>query len=285
MTLTDTAPSTLVRAPRRDAEQTARQLRRRRLVDVVIAAAVPVALIGLWQLGSTVDWLDERIYPSPTSIVADGWELALDGGLHEHILSTLRNVLTGYVLGSIIGFVIGTAMGTLRVVRVALEPMLNALYVVPKLALLPIFLTIFGFGEAPKVVLVGVTVFFFVWIETMEAMASVPEGHREAARSFDVSPWQMFRHVLLPAALPRLFVGLRIAMGVAVLVMIAAEFLVGDTGLGYLIFNSRRLFLIGQTYVGIVVVAALGVVLAGIVTWVGDRLTPWHDRQSVRAVT
>jgi sulfonate transport system permease protein len=279
--ISDTAASAIVREAPRD--ENGERIHRRRMhrAERILAAGIPLLLIGLWQLSSSRELIDSTIYPSPVDIGRETWDLLADGRLRTDTWVTLRLILSGYLIGAAVGFLLGTAMGVSRLLRAAFEPLLNGLYVVPKLALLPIFLTIFGFGQAPKIVLISITVFFFVWIETMEAIVAVPIGHREAARSFSSSPFVMFRHVLLPATLPQIFTGLRIAMGVAVLVTIASEFVVGNQGLGYLIFNSRQLFQIKRTYVGIVWVALLGVALSSIVGWVGRRLTPWsvdHSR-------
>lgn len=116
--------------------------------------------------------------------------------------ATLRRVLAGYAVGTVSGYLLGLLMGSLPLVRAALEPLLDALYVVPKLALLPVFLNMFGLGEGPQVALVAATVFFFVWISTMAAVLAIPSGHRDAGQVFGASAWQMFRHVLLPASCP-----------------------------------------------------------------------------------
>lgn len=269
------APTTLSRVPRGTRREETARLRNRRRLEIMLAIGIPAALVLLWQLAVDLSWIDRRIYPAPTRIGSEGWELLADGRLRGDIVATTQRVLGGFALGSLVGFVAGLAMGLSRFVRAALEPMLNALYVVPKLALLPIFLTIFGFGEAPKIILVAVTVFFFVWIQTMEAVVSVPDGFREAAQSLGMSPWQRFRHVLVPGALPQLFVALRIAMGVSVLVIVGAEFIVGDDGVGNLIFVSRQLFINEWVYVGIVTIAIEGVILTSIIDAIGRRCTPW----------
>jgi len=198
--------------------------------------------------------------------------------LWTDVLATLRRVVLGFAIGGLVGFLAGAVTGLSRLARSALEPMLSALYVVPKLALLPVFITIAGLGEPPVIVMVSWTVFFYIWIYTMEAFTQIPEGYREAARSLNVGRRAMFRHVLLPAALPHLFVAMRVAISVAILVIVAAEFVVGTTGLGYVIFDSRRLFMNDRMYVGIVTVALLGVILATMITWIGRRLTPWAEQ-------
>lgn len=267
----------LIRQPGFAERQPRRFRRRRRATELSLAIGVPLALFVVWQLASSQGWIDDRIYPSPTDIVSRGRRMASEGKLWEHTWISVRRTLLGYALGAVAGVVIGVAMGIWRLVRVAFDPLLLSLYTVPKLALLPIFLQIFGFGERPIVVLIGVTVFFFVWISSLAAIQSVAEGYLDAARTFKVTRWQMFRHVLLPAALPQIFIGLRIAAGVAVLVLVGIEFVIAGEGLGFLIEQGRTLFIIEQTYVGIVVVAVLGLAFIFFVRFVGRRLTPWSS--------
>ncbi|MFZ3568286.1 ABC transporter permease [Streptomyces sp. BH097] len=282
LTPTKATDDLLVRAPGPEELHPTRARRRRRALELSLAIAVPVVLILLWQLAASQSWIDERIYPAPSTILADGWQRAADGELWPDVWATLKRVLAGYVIGTVSGYLLGLLMGSISLVRAALEPLLDALYVVPKLALLPIFLNMFGLGEGPQIALVAATVFFFVWISTMAAVISVPTGHRDAGQVFGASPWQMFRHVLLPASLPAVLVGARIAAGVAVLVIVASEQIAANDGLGHLIFDARALFQNDVMFVGIVCVAALGVLFSELVRLAGRFLTPWAPRDRGR---
>lgn len=273
----------LVRRPGPHELRPVRTHRRRRALELALAAGVPLALVLLWQLAAVSGWIDDRVYPAPQTIIEDGWRRAADGDLWPDVWATLKRVLAGYAVGTVAGYALGLLMGSLSLVRAALEPTLDALYVVPKLALLPVFLNMFGLGEGPQIALVAATVFFFVWISTMAAVLAVPSGHRDAGRVFGASPWQMFRHVLLPASLPAVLVGARIAAGVAVLVIVASEQIAAADGLGHLIFDSRALFRNDVMFVGIVCVAVLGVVFSELVRVVGRLLTPWAPRDRGRS--
>ncbi|WP_405777387.1 ABC transporter permease [Streptomyces sp. NBC_00859] len=273
----------LVRRPGPQELHPLRTHRRRRTLELALAVAVPVALVLLWQLAASRSWIDDRVYPAPSTILSDGWDRAARGMLWPDVWATLKRVLGGYAIGTVSGYALGLLMGSLALVRAALEPLLDALYVVPKLALLPVFLNMFGLGEGPQIALVAATVFFFVWISTMAAVLAVPAGHRDAGRVFGASAWQMFRHVLLPASLPAVLVGARIAAGVAVLVIVASEQIAASDGLGHLIFDSRALFQNDVMFVGIVCVAVLGVVFSELVRIAGRLLTPWAPRDRGRS--
>ncbi|XUL90927.1 ABC transporter permease [Streptomyces galilaeus] len=278
----DREDSVLVRRPGPQELHPVRTHRRRRTLELSLAVAVPLALILWWQLAATQGWIDPRVYPAPSTIFSDGWDRATAGDLWPDVWATTRRVLGGYAIGTAAGYALGLLMGSLPLVRAALEPLLDALYVVPKLALLPVFLNMFGLGEGPQLALVAATVFFFVWISTMSAVVAIPSGHRDAGQVFGASPWQMFRHVLLPASLPAVLVGARIAAGVAVLVIVASEQIAATNGLGHLIFDSRALFQNDVMFVGIVCVAVLGVVFSELVRVAGRLLTPWAPRDRGR---
>ncbi|MEV5123079.1 ABC transporter permease [Streptomyces decoyicus] len=273
----------LVRRPGPQELRPRRTHRRRRTLEISLAVAVPLLLVLLWQLAADRAWIDDRIYPAPSTVLADGWQRALAGDLWPDVWATLRRVLAGYAVGTVAGYLLGLLMGSLPLVRAALEPLLDALYVVPKLALLPVFLNMFGLGEGPQVALVAATVFFFVWISTMAAVLAIPSGHRDAGQVFGASAWQMFRHVLLPASLPAVLVGARIAAGVAVLVIVASEQIAATDGLGHLIFDSRALFQNDVMCVGIVCVAVLGMLFSELVRLTGRFLTPWAPRDRGRS--
>jgi len=272
----------VVRQPGRFEQDPRGHRRRRRAIEIALAVGVPIALIALWQIASTRGWIDRRLYPAPTDIIDETrTQFDQQDRWHDVWVST-RRVLLGYAWGAAFGLAFGYLMGMGRLVRVALEPTLNALYTVPKLAVLPLFLLIFGFKERPVIAVIAVTVFFFVWIQAMAAVVTVPESYREAASSFGANRWQAFRHVLFPASLPQVFVGLRVAAGVAVLTLIGVEFVFapGESGIGYVINQGRVVLLPRQTYMGIIIAALMGVIFISIVKWIGRLLTPWapHDR-------
>lgn len=193
----------LVRRPGPQELHPVRTHRRRRTLELALAIAVPLVLVLLWQLAAARSWIDDRVYPAPSTILADGWDRAADGDLWPDVWATLKRVLGGYAIGTAAGYALGLLMGSLSLVRAALEPLLDALYVVPKLALLPVFLNMFGLGEGPQIALVAATVFFFVWISTMAAVLAVPIGHRDAYQVFEPHPGRCSGTYCCPPHCPR----------------------------------------------------------------------------------
>lgn len=258
----------------------------RRIIETSLAIGFPVTLLVLWQVASVEGWINRTFYPAPTDIFAemrDTFQENPKGNWWVDIGISVRRMLWGYFWGVLFGLAFGVSMGMSRTLRVMLEPTLNALYTVPKLALIGIFLIILGFDDTPLIAVIAVTVFFFVWIQSMAAVMSVSPQLQEAARSFGSSRWQLFRHVVFPASLPQIFVGLRVSAGVGVLVMIGAEFVFapGAQGVGYRINNARTIFDPLQAYVGLVVSAVLGVVFVSLIKLLAYITLPWsRDRRS-----
>lgn len=254
--------------------------RRRRIVETFLAVGFPIVLLLLWQLAASQGWIDRRFYPAPTDIAGEIGRTFREnrkGNWWVDIGVSMRRMLWGYGWGVLFGLVLGVTMGMSRKLRVTLEPTLNALYTVPKLALIGVFLLVLGFDEKPLIAVIAVTVFFFVWMQAMAAVMTVPERLKETARSFESSRWQMFRHVVFPSALPQIFVGLRVAAGVAVLTLIGVEFVYapGSEGIGYRINNARTVLDPLQAYVGLFVAAVLGFLFVTIIKVIGRLVAPW----------
>ncbi len=262
-----------------------RSSRRRRVVELSLAVLFPALLIGLWQMSSSLHWIDPRLYPSPFEIANKTRDLFSERDLADDVWISIRRILWGYLWGVLGGLSVGMGMGMFRLMRRTAEPTLIALYTVPKLALLPIYLTVFGFGETTVIALIATTVFFFVWLSAMAAVMAVPEEYREAAQSFGANRRQLFHHVILPAALPQIFVGLRLAAGVSVLMIVGVEFVLGGDGIGHVINGGRILGLIEQTYVGIAIVAVIGVVFTALVRVAGRLASPWSNEDGGQPIT
>src|SRR5262249_46566069 len=151
-----------------------------------------------------------------------------------------------------------------------------AVFTVPKLALFPLLLLLFGLGELPKVFLIALTVFVVVVISTTTAIVAIPDAMKEPLQSFGASRWQTLRHLTIPMVLPDIFNALRITTGMAVLVLVAIEMVQGASGLGHVIWSSWQVYDVERMYVGIVTMSLLGVVLQYLVLWVGRLVMPWR---------
>jgi ABC-type nitrate/sulfonate/bicarbonate transport system permease component len=250
--------------------------RRRRLLERGLAVLVPVALLGVWQVLAMRGVLDDNYFPAPTTI-GSAWLDMIDRGFYqESVVASLRRIVTGYVLGTVSAMALGLLIGWSRLLVAALEPTIAALYTIPKLAILPLLLLIFGLGESSKVLLVALTCFFVVLINTIDAVASVSPRYLDVARSCGASTLATMWHITLPAALPQILTGMRVASGLAVIVIVGAEFVAADAGLGFMVWNSWNLGVPEYMYVGIVSISLIGVLASLALRGLERLLTPWR---------
>ncbi|GAB3556344.1 ABC transporter permease [Spelaeicoccus albus] len=238
---------------------------RLRTRDVLLSILTPLILLALWELAASIGVLDPRLFTPPTQILAHGWEMIVDGTLWPHLGSTVARLLAGFILGSIVGILAGLLMGVWRPLRAAFGPTFTALYALPKIAILPLLLLIFGLGETPKVLSVAISVFFVMQINTVAGIVQIDKRILEAAHAYRATGWKLFRYVLLPAATPTIMTGLRVSAGMSVIVVTAVEFVASNNGLGYLIWNSWQLFQPETMYVGLIVVSVIGALITGLV--------------------
>lgn len=262
----------------------ARQVRRLSTRDVALAVSTPLALLLVWEVMGRTGAVDVRIFPPPTQIASDGVDLIRSGRLQEAFGATVVRLVVGYATGAAAGIAVGMAMGLIRPIRAALDPLFSALYALPKIAILPILLLIFGFSETPRILLITFGVFFILQINTLSGMRHVDVRLMEAAAAYRARGWRRFRFVLFPATLPAIFTGLRVSAGMAVIIVTSVEFVAADNGLGFLIWNSWQIFQPGTMYVGMATVALLGAALTGLIVWAERVAVPWrNDRNSGRS--
>ncbi|TVR75232.1 MAG: ABC transporter permease [Spirochaetaceae bacterium] len=203
----------------------------------------------------------------------------------SHLFATLLRVFAGFLIGTIPGLMLGVAMGVSRTIRTMIDATLSAFYVLPKIAIFPIMMLVFPnpFGEGPKIAVVAISAFFLVTINTMVGVRDIEPVLLEAGRNYGARGLRMFRHVIIPAAMPVIFGGLRLALGTALIVIIAIEFVRSQTGVGFLTFYYWEILAPEKMYAGLVVVMILGVGLTALLTIIERAAMPWRrDRRSRR---
>lgn len=275
----------IIREPSAADRDPVKHTRRRRTIELSLAIVFPIVIFVLWQLGSVNGWWDRVLYPAPSDIYRRTIERFENAKLWDHITATLYRVAWGFFWGVVSGLAAAFVFGSVRWLRKMTEPTLNALYTVPKITLISPFLIIFGFKDTPIILLIAISVFFFVWIPIQHAVMTVAPSQREAASSFGANFWQEFRHVTLPSTLPQIFVQLRVGASVALLTVFGLEavYTPRQRGLGYFIFQTRNDLDTKSAYGGIIIAALLGVIIAAIIGRVGRVLTPWSNEDSARS--
>jgi NitT/TauT family transport system permease protein len=250
---------------------------RRRSGYLALSIATPIVLLILWEVCARVEIIDSRFFPPPTEIVGAGIDMAGSGELWTHTAPTLVRLLVGGGLGAVAGILVGLLMGVFRPLNAALGPLFSALYPLPKIAIFPILLMIFGPTELPKMISVFITTFFMLQINTVSGVWAIDKKLLEAGAAYGAKGIDRFRFVVLPGALPFVFSGLKTATGTAVVVITAVEFTgASNTGLGYLIWNSWQLFMPQKLYVGLVVIGVIGALLTWLIGLLEKALLPWR---------
>ena len=248
---------------------------RRANQERALAILSPLAVLLLWQVVSDMGGIDLRYVPSPASIARAGWDLAVSGRLAIDIGATLRRLVIGFALGAIPGLALGMMMGLNRWVRAAIDPLISALYPIPKIAILPLLMVAFGLGDGSKVAVVAMSVLFLTVINTMTGVLQLDRIYFDVARNYG-TPWhKLFLRVILPGALPTVFAGLRISLGVSLVVLVSAEFVASDRGIGALIWASWQTLVVENMFVGIIVITVLGVLSTLFLHEVERLLVPW----------
>jgi ABC-type nitrate/sulfonate/bicarbonate transport system permease component len=235
----------------------------------------PIALLGVWQLLLMLGFGDRRFVPAPSDIAVRFVRLAASGELAAHVAVTLWRVFAGFFIGAIPAIAVGMLMAMFRPVRIFFDPLIAAIFPIPKVALMPLLLLAFGFGDASKIALVAIAVFFPVIINTYAGAANIEKIYWDVARNYGASQAVLFTRVVFFGALPMIFAGLRIALAVSFIVLVAAEFVASKNGIGYLIWNSWELLQVDIMFVGIVTIGILGLITSALFQEIERKVIPW----------
>jgi NitT/TauT family transport system permease protein len=241
-----------------------------------IRIASPIALVLLWELVVRLRLLDPLFFPAPSWIAQTFVDYARSGELLSNGWITLQRIVFGFLLGAIPGIAIGLLVGANRWAAAAIDPVVSLLYPIPKLAILPLVLLIFGIGEESKHVLIAIGVFFIMLINTESGVRQIDPIYLDVARAFRIRPLSFYRRVVLPGAMPNIFTGLKLSIGVAVVLAVAAEFTAAKSGLGYTIWNGWQTLQVEKMYVALVLVSLMGFALAALLEYCERFAIPWR---------
>lgn len=232
---------------------------------------LPLAILLGWQLASSTGWLSTRVLPEPWAVLKAFWQLAASGEMAHHVFISSQRAALGFAIGGGLGLLLGLATGSFRQAETLLDSTLQMLRNIPALALIPLVILWFGIDESAKLFLVALGVFFPVYLNTFHGIRSVDKGLIEMARSYGLSGWGLYRRVILPGALPSILVGVRFSLGLMWVLLIVAETISAQAGIGYLTMNAREFLQTDVVLVGILLYAGLGkladVVAKGLERW------------------
>jgi NitT/TauT family transport system permease protein len=243
--------------------------------DRMMGALVPLALLAIWELTAQLGWIDVRFFPAPSSVAKAMVASVRSGELLANTEATLQRLLLGFVLGGLPGLATGILMGVYRPLRLVFDPLIAATYPIPKSAILPLILLIFGLGESSKVVMVAIGAFYPIAINTASGVREISSIYFDVGRNFNAGRWDIFRTVALPGALPFIMTGAKLGAGLGLILISIAEMMGAKTGLGYMIWSAWETFDVDQMYVGLFVVSLIGYLLTVLFNELERRIVPW----------
>jgi len=260
-------------SPRIPARDRARVLERREHPAVRVGALV--AVVVLWELATRTGSIPALFLPSPSSVAASALEMLQTGELAEHVVTSLRRLVLGFGLGTLGGVAVGLAVGVFSLAEAVGNPLIAATFPIPKIALLPLLILWLGIGEASKVAVIMLGVFFPMAINTFAGVRHADPLLVRAAVSFGAGWASLIRKVLLPSALPMIFAGLKLGAGTSLLLLVAAEMIAANSGIGFLVLNAQNLMETTKLMVGIVLLSLLGVCSHWLLARLERIAIPW----------
>jgi NitT/TauT family transport system permease protein len=249
-----------------------------RLLPWISTPILLIVIIALWKLGTVAFNVSRFVLPPPEDVAVTLLNLM---GQPEvwlvHARITLVETVVGFVIALVTGVIAGAVLGRIFWLELAVRPVVVALQVIPKVALIPLFVIWFGFGLTSKIVIAAILAFFPIMLNVMLGVRSVEPGHRDVMRSLDASRWQTFASLDFHSTLPYVFAGMEVGIVFALIGAIVGEYLGGNEGLGYMVVVSLNALDAPQLFAVIILLAALGSILFFAVNGLKRWMIPWHD--------
>jgi sulfonate transport system permease protein len=237
---------------------------------------VPVLLILVWQVGSSLGLIAANVLPSPLDVLAAAWRLVRSGALFENVQVSFLRAFTGLIVGGGIGFALGLGNGLSKLSENLTDSTLQMVRNIPHLALLPLVILWFGIGEEAKLFLVALGVFFPIYLNTLHGIRTVDPQLVEMGKSYGMTTATLFRRIILPGALPSIFVGLRYALGIMWLTLIVAETIAAQSGIGHMAMEAREFMQVDIVVFAILLYAALGKLADWVTRQLEKLCLSWH---------
>jgi NitT/TauT family transport system permease protein len=242
----------------------------------IAGPATLLVLLALWQSAASLGWISTTFLSTPVDIGRAIVSLAVSGELWTNLSASLQRLAIGWVAGTLAGLVVGIALGLFTLARSPGMAVVSALFPVPKIALVPLFIIWFGIGEGSKDITVAFGVFFPTVINTMAGVDAVPRGLIRMAQSFGLPWWSILRKVVLPGALPAILSGFRITTSTAIILLVAAEMIGAEKGIGAFVLSAGNLYDVDNLMAGIVVLSAIGLAISWLLGRIERRLLAWR---------
>ncbi|MFX3635772.1 MAG: ABC transporter permease [Candidatus Pristimantibacillus sp.] len=247
------------------------------ITNALLGLLLPIGLLIIWEAAGAMGKLNPILLPTPSKILEEFVSLTASGELAGHLGISAWRALLGFLIGGGLGLAAGIWVGFSYKTERLLDPTLQMLRTLPHLAIAPLFILWFGFGETSKVLLIAKGTFFPLYVNTFLGIRSVDGKLFDVGRVLQFTRWQMITKLVVPAALPNILLGVRLSIGVAWLVLVVAEMMGSSSGIGFLINDARSFSLTAVVFVGIIVFAIVGKLTDSLVKLLERRLLRWQD--------
>lgn len=249
----------------------------RRMLPWLSTPLILLAFFGAWELFVRVSGISELVLPPPGKVLESLRDVVEDPVTWRHARTTATETVGGFLIALVSGVAVGVVLGKVPWLELSLRPMIVASQVVPKVALIPLFVIWFGFGMTSKVIMAAMLAFFPIMLNVQLGVRSVENGQREVMRSLNASRWQTFTHLELKSTMPYVFAGMEVGIVFAIIGTIVGEYLGGSEGLGYLVVRTLNELNAPGLFATIILLSVLGLLLYFIVNGLKRFLIPWHE--------
>jgi ABC-type nitrate/sulfonate/bicarbonate transport system permease component len=250
--------------------------------DLALSIGTIVALLLVWYLGSQWGLINPDYLPTPATISSAFIDILQNGyqghPLSEHTGISLFRTLVGFTVGALFGVPLGLVTGYSRRAGAMVSPIMAFIRPIPPIAFIPLAVLYFGLGEVGKIVLIVFVSFNYVQANAEAGAANFPIAYQRAAQSLGLNAWQTFRVIVVPGALPQVFTGLKVALALSWAVVVAAELVGAQTGLGFMISDAALLFRIPVVFIGIALIGLIGLLMNLTLNWIEARVVHWKGR-------
>jgi len=246
-----------------------------------------IVLVGLivWELLSRAGLISLLFFPPPSIILRALIEIISSGDITTHLTTTLARIGLGFLIGGVSGLILGLGMGWSPRLQKIVDPIIAAVHPIPKIAIFPLIMIIFGIGESSKIVAIAIASFFPMLINSMAGVRQIHPIYFEVTQNYGASRWNTFKRVVFPGSLPMILTATRLSLNMALVITIAVELISADEGLGVMIWYSWQTLRIEELYASLIVISILGISLNQLLQWLSKRLVPWHIQPSDRKVS
>lgn len=249
--------------------------------QIVLSIIIPIIILIAWYYVTNFKDTPAAILPKISAVGKAFMNQISNGQLIKDVSISVERVLNGYFFASLLGVTLGTLMGMSMTIRSFFTLTLNSIRQIPMMAWIPMIILWCGIGDFSKIIIIVLGAFFPIMVNTLSGITSTPVGYIEVAKLYRLNSWQILTRVYLPAALPQIFVGLKIGLGISWMAVVAAELIASSSGIGFRMSEARNLMQPDVMIVGMILIGILGILMDRVLSFISKKATPWVQTRRV----